>query len=264
MLSTQPPTDELAGRVALVTGAARGQGRAIPRRLHNAGAAVIAGDLIDGVDTELSAALGDRGLVGHLDVRDAGSWSALVERGVSGFGGLDILVNNAGVHHRTPIDEETEEAFTRLWQVNCLGPFLGMQAVVPHLRASNHAAIVNTTSTASVTAWSMHAAYVSSKWARSGLTKVAALELAALGIRVNAVAPGGIATPMTMREDDPGTRERLSKVPLGRIGEPEDIAETVLFLVSDRSAYITGAEIIVDGGQNAGGYFTGPGGRNST
>jgi NAD(P)-dependent dehydrogenase (short-subunit alcohol dehydrogenase family) len=116
----------------------------------------------------------------------------------------------------------------------------------------------NTSSAAGVSAWSMHAAYVSSKWAVRGLTRVAALELAADGIRVNAVLPGPIATPMMIREDDPGALERLSKLPIGRIGMPEDVAEAVLFLVSDRAAFITGSEIAVDGSQLAGAMFHGP------
>jgi NAD(P)-dependent dehydrogenase (short-subunit alcohol dehydrogenase family) len=249
---------ELSGRVALVTGAARGQGRAIVRRLLAAGASIIAGDILDDLLAELATELGERGVVGHLDVSDAASWAALVERGTSTFGGLDILVNNAGIVHRVPIDDETEEAFSSLWRINCLGPFLGMKAALPHLRDSEHASIINTSSTAGVTAWSMHASYVSSKWAVRGLTRVAALEFAPEGIRVNSVVPGPIATPMMIRDDDPSARDRLSNVPLGRMGEPEDIAEAVFFLASDRSSYITGIDLTVDGGQLAGAAFSGP------
>ncbi len=253
------PVGELAGRVALVTGAARGQGRAIARRLHAEGASIIAGDVLDDLLEELETELGSRCFVGHLDVGDASSWADLVARGTAAFGDrLDILVNNAGILHRVPIDEESEEGFYRLWRVNCLGPFLGVKAALPYLRASHHGAVVNTSSSAGVTAWGMHSAYVSSKWAVRGFTRVAALELAQDGIRVNTIVPGPIATPMMIRPDDPGVRERLSTVPLGRMGEPEDIAESVLFLVSDRSAYITGIDIPVDGGQLAGTVFTGP------
>jgi 3alpha(or 20beta)-hydroxysteroid dehydrogenase len=251
VLTSQPATDELAGRVALVSGAARGQGRAIARRLHAAGARIIAGDVLDEVGG-LAEELGDGVVTGHLDVRDAGSWDGLVQAGTEVHGGLDILVNNAGVLRRLPIESETAEGFSNLWQVNCLGPFLGLKAAIPHLRRSSHAAVVNTSSVAGVMAWTMHVSYVSSKWAVRGLTKVAALELAADGIRVNAVMPGPVATPMLIRDDDPGARERLSRTPIGRIGEPEDVAEAVLFLVSDRSAYITGSELVIDGGQHAG------------
>lgn len=258
MQTAQPECADLIGRTALVTGAARGQGRAIAHRLHAAGACVIAGDVLEEPLEELGGALGDRGLVGRLDVTDAGSWSAMIEQGASRFGGLDILVNNAGVLRRVPIDEESEEGFERIWRVNCLGPFLGMQKALPYLRRSGHGAVVNTSSVAGTSAWSMHGAYVSSKWAVRGLTRVAALEFAAYGIRVNAIIPGAIATPMMITDDDPDVAKRFTKLPLERMGEPEDVAEAVLFLVSDRSAYITGSEITVDGGQIAGTVFTGP------
>jgi NAD(P)-dependent dehydrogenase (short-subunit alcohol dehydrogenase family) len=257
-MTQQPDTDELSGRVALVTGAARGQGRAIALRLASAGASVIAGDLLEDQFDSLADLLGTRGLVGYLDVRDGESWSGFIERGVGEFGGLDILVNNAGVLRRMALEEESAEEFESVWRVNCLGPFLGMKAVLPYLRLSDCAAIVNTSSAAGVTAWSRHGAYVSSKWAVRGLTKAAALDLAAEGIRVNGVIPGPIDTPMVVSADDPEARSRLGRLPLGRIGAPEDVAEAVLFLVSDRSAFITGSEITVDGGQLAGMIVTPP------
>ncbi len=251
LTTQQPGTDELSGRVALVTGAARGQGRAIALRLASAGASVIAGDVLEDHLDSLADLLGTRGLVGRLDVRDGESWSAFIERGVGEFGGLDILVNNAGILRRIALEEESAEGFESVWRVNCLGPFLGMKAVLPYLRLSDCAAIVNTSSAAGVTAWSRHGAYVSSKWAVRGLTKAAALDLAAEGIRVNGVIPGPIDTPM-VSADDPEARSRLGRLPLGRIGAAEDVAEAVLFLVSDRSAFMTGSEITVDGGQLAG------------
>jgi NAD(P)-dependent dehydrogenase (short-subunit alcohol dehydrogenase family) len=257
VLTAQPDTSELAGRVALVTGAARGQGRAVARRLRAAGATIVAGDVLDEVG-DLVEELGHGTVVGHLDVRDPVSWAGLLDQGVDAHGRLDILVNNAGVLRRVPIERETPEGFTNLWEVNCLGAFLGIKAALGHLRQSPCAAVVNTSSLAGLSAWTKHASYVSSKWAVRGLTKVAALELAADRIRVNAVFPGPVATPMMIRDDDPQAHERLSRTPIGRIGEPEDIAEAVLFLVSDRSAFITGCELVIDGGQHAGTIFTGP------
>ncbi|MGE0881266.1 MAG: SDR family NAD(P)-dependent oxidoreductase [Acidimicrobiia bacterium] len=257
MLSAHPDTNELAGRVALVSGAARGQGRAIGRRLHAAGASIVAGDVLDDVNT-LAGELGERVVTGHLDVRLADEWTALVDRGVGAFGRLDILINNAGILRRLPLDKETEEGFRYLWEVNCLGPFLGMQAALPHLRESPCAAIVNTSSRAGMDAWTKHGSYVSSKWAVRGLSRIEALELAADKIRVNAIFPGPIATPMTIHEADPDARDRLSQTPIGRMGEPEDIAEAVLFLASDRSAFITGAELVIDGGASTGIVFSGP------
>jgi 3alpha(or 20beta)-hydroxysteroid dehydrogenase len=249
-------TGELSGRVAVVSGAARGQGRAIALRLAAAGARIVAGDVLTDELHILSDDLGDSVVTGALDVRVPASWDALIERGIERFDRIDVLVNNAGILRVRRLEHETAADFEDVWRVNCLGPFLGIQAALPRLRAAGGGAIVNTLSTAAFNAWSHHGAYVSAKFALRGLTKVAALELAADGIRVNAVVPGPIATPMVLRDDDPGARERLgSSTPLGRVGEAEDVAEAVCYLVSDRASFVTGAEITVDGGQTAGTLF---------
>jgi 3alpha(or 20beta)-hydroxysteroid dehydrogenase len=252
LYSAEQVIDELGGRVAVVSGAARGQGRAIALRLAAAGAKVIGGDVLIEQLAAIGDELGDDGVIGRLDVRDPMSWRSLLEHGAEAFGRIDILVNNAGVLRRSGLDRETPEAFEDLWRVNCLGAFHGIQAVLPQMRQAGRGAIVNTLSTAALTAWSMHGAYVSSKFALRGLTKVAALELAADGIRVNAVLPGPIATPMVLRDDDPEARDRLGSTPLGRMGEPEEVAEVVCYLVSDRASFVTGAEITVDGGTSSG------------
>jgi NAD(P)-dependent dehydrogenase (short-subunit alcohol dehydrogenase family) len=242
---------DLDGRVVLVSGAARGQGRAISELAVAAGARVIAGDVLDSVD-EVATANPEDVHACRLDITDPDSWSRAVQSGVQRFGRLDGLVNNAGILHRTALVHESAENFERLWRVNCLGAFLGMQAAVPHLRLSGQGAIVNTLSTAAVTAWTGHGAYASSKWALRGLTKVAALELAADGIRVNAVLPGPVLTPMVLRDEDPEAAQRLARTPLGRAGLPADVAEIVVFLLSGRSSFMTGAEVAVDGGQTVG------------
>ncbi len=140
------------------------------------------------------------------------------------------------------------------YQEVALGSLGGLRepAALPHLRAAGGGSVVNTLSVAATTAWSRHAAYVSSKWALRGLSRVAALELAADRIRVNCILPGPVLTPMVLRDDDPGAAERLGRTPLGGAGQPADIAELVHFLISDRSSFITGAEIVIDGGQTAG------------
>jgi 3alpha(or 20beta)-hydroxysteroid dehydrogenase len=243
---------ELEGRVALVSGAARGQGLAIVRRLAAAGARIIGGDVLTDELAAVGDELGQAVVVGHLDVREPASWAALLEDGIGEFGRLDILVNNAGRLRRVPLDEETPEGFEDIWRVNCLGAFNGMQAAVPHIRKAGGGAIVNTLSTAALGAWSFHGAYVSSKFALRGLTKTAALEYAAERIRVNAVLPGPIATPMVLTSEDPQARRRLSATPLARMGEPEEVAELVCYLVSDRASFVTGAEVTIDGGSTAG------------
>jgi 3alpha(or 20beta)-hydroxysteroid dehydrogenase len=226
-------------------------GRAIAERLVLAGANVIAGDVLDAVD-ELGVALPDQVHSGELDVAVAKSWELLFGAGLARFGRLDALVNNAGVLRRRSIERETADEFERVWRVNCLGAFLGIQAVVPHLRQSPHGAIVNTPSTAATTVWTEYGAYSSSKWGLRGLTKVAALELAEDNIRVNAIVPGTILTPMVANIDDPEAAVLLGDAPLGRVGLPSDIAEVALFLISDRSGFMTGSELIVDGGMTVG------------
>jgi 3alpha(or 20beta)-hydroxysteroid dehydrogenase len=231
-------------RVALVTGAARGQGAAIVQRLHGDGFLVAACDLL--VDELIVSvdALGDGVRAVELDVTSAQQWDSAVRRTVEEFGSLTALVNNAGVLHRASLAEETPAGFEGSWRVNCLGPFLGIQAALEHLRQADGAAIVNTCSTGAIRAFPAHAAYGSSKWALRGLTQIAAAELAASGIRVNAVLPGPVETPML----DAATQARLAEK--GRLGTPMEIADAVAFLVSEHASFITGAELVVDGGQS--------------
>lgn len=233
--------------VALVTGAARGQGAAITRRLRADGFAVAACDLLT---DELNATvdeLDDAGVMAiPLDVTSADQWEVAVAAAVDRFGSLTTLVNNAGVLHRASLAEETPAGFERSWRVNCLGPFLGIRAALEHLCQVDCAAVVNTCSTGAIRAFPDHCAYGSAKWALRGLTQNAALELAASGIRVNAVFPGPIETPML----DDATQTRLAATSLfGRIGKPVEVADAVSFLVSDHASFITGAELVVDGGQ---------------
>jgi len=235
-------------RIALVTGAARGQGAAITARLAADGFQVAACDVLTdqlkatvaGLDTSAVAAI-------ELDVTSEDGWAAAVAEVVDRFGGLTTLVNNAGALHRASLFDETAAGFESSWRVNCLGPFLGIRAALEHLRRADGASIVNTCSTGAIRPFPNHAAYGSSKWALRGLTQVAAAELAAAGIRVNAVLPGPIETPML----DASTQSSLiARSVIGRLGKPMEIADAVAFLVSEHASFITGAELVVDGGQS--------------
>jgi 3alpha(or 20beta)-hydroxysteroid dehydrogenase len=237
----------MSKRVALVTGAAGGQCWAIAKRLRAEGYSVAACDrradeLVAAVDE-----LGDDEVVAiQLDVTSPAQWEAAVHAAVDRFGSLTTLVNNAGVLHRASLADETPEDFENSWRVNCLGAFLGIQATLAQLRAAKHAAIVNICSTGAIRPFPHHSAYGSAKWALRGLTQNAAAELAPLAIRVNAVFPGPIATPML----DGATQLRLAaSSAFGRIGQPVEIADAVAFLVSDAASFITGSELVVDGGQ---------------
>ncbi|HET6733866.1 SDR family NAD(P)-dependent oxidoreductase [Mycobacterium sp.] len=234
-------------RVALVTGAARGQGAAIVERLRKDGFRVAACDLlIDDLTVAVDGLDDDAVLAIALDVTSEDQWSAAVSQAVERFGSLTTLVNNAGVLHRASLADETPAGFEGSWRVNCLGPFLGIQASLDALRQADGAAIVNTCSTGAIRAFPNHAAYGSSKWALRGLTQIAAAELAPSGIRVNAVFPGPVATPML----DETTQARLAEqAVLGRLGKPMEIADAVSFLVSEQASFITGSELVVDGGQ---------------
>lgn len=235
-----------AGRIVLVTGAARGQGLAIVRKLIAEGYRVVACDVLA---AELEAAMKefpeDRVLVRVLDITDAAGWDDVVAATKERFGGLDGLVNNAGILHRALIEDEVPADFERAWRVNCFGPFLGIKACLPLLRESTAAAIVNTVSSAGIRPFPKHVGYTSSKFGTRGLSLSAAVELSELGIRVNSVLPGPIATPM----HDVANIGRLAAAPLlKRAGTAEEIADTVVFLISEDSSFTTGAEVLVDGG----------------
>jgi 3alpha(or 20beta)-hydroxysteroid dehydrogenase len=233
--------------VALVTGAAGGQGWAIVKKLRAEGYSVAACDRrADDVVTAVGELGDDEVIAIELDVTSPQQWEAAVEKTVNRFGMLNALVNNAGVLHRAALADETAEDFENAWRVNCLGAFLGMRATLAELREAEHAAIVNICSTGAIRPFPAYCAYGSSKWALRGLTQTAAAELGPSGIRVNAVFPGPIATSML----DETTQTRLTATAMfGRLGQPTEIADAVAFLVSDAASFITGSELVVDGGQ---------------
>jgi 3alpha(or 20beta)-hydroxysteroid dehydrogenase len=235
----------LDGKVALITGAARGQGEAEARLFVQEGAKVVLTDVLDEDGTTVAKDLGAAARYRHHDVGSADDWTAAVAEAIDTFGKLDVLVNNAGIHHVTPIEQETLEEFERTIRVNLYGTFLGIQAVIPSMRAAGGGSIVNISSLAGMKGIPGHGAYGASKWAVRGLTRTAANELGKDKIRVNSVHPGPIKTAMI------GGITDFSFLPLGRAGEVDEVANLVLFLASDESSFITGNEHIIDGGSYA-------------
>ncbi|WP_406286800.1 glucose 1-dehydrogenase [Embleya sp. NBC_00896] len=242
---------DLTGKVAIVTGAARGQGAAEARLFVERGASVVLTDLLEDEGAEVAAGIGDRARFVRHDVSSAADWAVVAETAVREFGGVDVLVNNAGILWTKPILEETAEGLDKILKVNLFGTFHGIQTVAPLMRANGGGSIVNISSLAGLQGIPGHAAYGSSKWAIRGLTKTAALELGEYGIRVNSVHPGAVDTPMVGNRFTRGAGN-FPTVPLRRVGEPEDVGDLVVFLASDESSWITGAEFVIDGGSMAG------------
>jgi len=243
----------LDGKVAIVTGAARGQGEAEARRFVAEGAKVVVSDVLDDQGRAVAADLGDDAVWCHLDVSDAAEWDRVVATAVERFGRLDGLVNNAGIIIVGRLEDMSVEDYLRVVHVNQLGCWLGMRAAVAPMRAAGGGSIVNTSSTAGLVGIAGMSAYVASKYAIRGMTKVAAVELGRDHIRVNSVHPGVIDTAMgggpdlTRAEKD----ALFGHLPAGRVGTPEEVASLALFLVSDESAFCTGAEFVIDGGSIA-------------
>ncbi|MFJ5233540.1 SDR family NAD(P)-dependent oxidoreductase [Kitasatospora sp. NPDC088391] len=242
---------KLTGRTVLISGAAGGQGAVTARRFVAEGANVVLGDLRDEVK-ELADELGDSAAAIRLDVRSEEDWAAAVALAEQTFGGLDGLVNNAGVLHQGLLEATSRADYLNVVEVNQLGVFLGMRAVVPALRAAGGGTIVNIASVNALQGVPMLTAYCASKFAVLGMTKVAALELGRDGIRVNAVCPGVIRTEMTEGLPERIEQRLLSEIPLGRFGASEEIAALTLFLTGADSAYCSGGEYVADGGWTAG------------
>ncbi|WP_038170037.1 SDR family NAD(P)-dependent oxidoreductase [Tomitella biformata] len=231
------------GRVAIVTGGARGQGEQIVRTLSREGCSVVVGDVLDDEGKALAGDLGKSVVYTRLDVTDQADWADAVALATSTFGGLDILVNNAGIYRRQLLEDETVADLDKVLDVNLHGPFLGIQAVIPAMRARNGGSIVNVSSLAGTTSYPAHGAYSMSKWALRGLTRTAAIELAPSNIRVNAVLPGNIRTSMS-----PTTAAADAPTGLKRQADPQETANVVVFLASDDASFVNGTDVIADGG----------------
>ena len=247
----------LEGKVALISGGARGQGAVEARMFAEEGARVVIGDILDDAGRQTEAQLRELGYectYVHLDVTSEDGWAAAVQAAVAAYGKLDILLNNAGILIRKNIEDTTEADWDRIFAVNAKGVFLGTKAVLPALRANGGGSIINISSTAGlVGSPNGSASYTATKGAVRLFTKSTAIQHAREGIRCNSIHPGPIETDMiadTLNDPD-NLALRMQRLPLGRVGKPSEIAYGAIYLASDESSFVTGSELVIDGGTTA-------------
>lgn len=244
----------LSGKVALVTGGARGLGEATVRLFVAEGAKVVFGDVLEDAGQQLAKELGADAAFLKMDVRQEADWKRAIER-AGQFGALNVLVNNAAVVHMASIVDTTNEDYKRVFEINQFGTFLGIRSAVAPMKAAGGGSIINVSSIDGLHSAAGLSAYSSTKWAVRGLTKNAAIELGPYGIRVNSVHPGGMYTAMggaetmSVAELNSGV---YANFPLPRVGMPEEVARVILFLATDEGSYCTGSEFVADGGWFAG------------
>lgn len=245
----------LEGKVALITGAARGQGASEGRLFAAEGAKVVLTDVRDDEGTKTASEIGDAATYMHHDVTDEEAWRRVVADVLALHGRIDVLVNNAGIVLAKSLRETTQDEYMHVIAINQVGVFLGMKAVAETMEQARSGSIINISSVSGLIGLSGQTAYAASKWAVRGMTKVAAKELAPAGVRVNSIHPGLVDTQLLREagvDDDMMARlPTQMQIPAGRVAVPEDIAQMALYLASDESAYSTGAEFVVDGGWTA-------------
>ena len=243
----------LTGRVAIVTGAARGMGEAEARMFAVEGARVVVADVLDDLGKAVADDIGDAAQYVHLDVGDENEWAGAVEAAAE-FGGVDVLVNNAAIWRPAAIADTSLDDYMAVIRVNQVGTFLGMRSVIGPMKAKGRGSIINVSSIDGIGSKNGLVSYTASKFAVRGMTKTAAIELGAFGIRVNSIHPGGVNTPMgnPTGVDVELVNRAFRRLPLQRVGHPDEIAHMAVFLASDESAYCTGGEFVVDGGWTCG------------
>jgi 3alpha(or 20beta)-hydroxysteroid dehydrogenase len=254
------------GKRAIITGGAQGQGAAIARHFVREGASVVIADVADDAGKVLADEFGDAAFFSHLDVSDPDSWTAVVKDAEASLGGhVNVLVNNAGILRFGEVDSMPLDDFELVINVNMKGCFFGMRAVAPAMKAAQQGSIINCSSVEGLAGMSSLTAYAGTKFAIRGMTKSAAIELGAYNVRVNSVHPGMIDTPMTqVHGGDAAMQWGATRIPLERVGTPEDIAPLYVYLASDESGYTTGGEFAVDGGVTASHtFYPGNSGKNS-
>lgn len=242
-----PKGKRLAGKVALITGAARGMGASFSRAMVAQGASVVLGDVRDEEGLIIESELGDAAMYVHLDVTNRDDWRHAVDAASARFGALNVLVNNAGILASGDVGDFPRAEWDRVLAVNLTGAFDGIRVALPALKAAAPSSIINVSSTAGLKGYGGLAAYTAAKFGLRGLTKAVALDLGDSGVRCNSVHPGAVLTPMTDGMDMP-----QAHVAMKRAGHPHELAHLVVFLASDESSYCTGAEFVADGGEMAG------------
>ena len=246
----------LDNKVAFISGGARGMGAVEARLFADEGAKVVIGDLLEDDGQRTEAEINESGgecLFVRLDVTDEASWNAAIAAAVARFGKLDILVNNAGIYRTHTVENTPTAEWEQIMDINAKGVFLGTKAAIPELRNAGGGSIINISSVAGLVGNHISSAYTASKGAVRLFTKSTAIQYAQDGIRANSVHPGTIETPMTagMLESGDYRQDRISRTPLRRLGQPEDVAYGVLYLASDEASFVTGAELVIDGGRTA-------------
>lgn len=249
-------TKRLDGKVALITGAARGMGEATARLFKSEGAKVVILDVLEAPGRALAEELGDDVVFMRHDVTDESSWTQVRDEAVERFGKIDVLVNNAGTVHFSRIADTERTDLDRVLAVNLIGPFLGIKIIAAEMARHGSGSVINICSIAGMMGQNGTGAYVSSKWGLRGLTKTAALEFGHLGVRVNSIFPGGTNTAMAnvLGVAESEMNSHFKGQPIQRIGRPSEIAAATLFLASDDASYMCGAELAVDGGLLLGPY----------